>query len=156
MSETRTEKEIIAEAYSDEAAKTWRAPVQGYPQGIPWPVHLEAYDAYAARWSRQPALLDLKGRNCRGGFHVDELDMLIPGWRDRVTYVAKLESRISQLEAQLRSQETGGWQLISTMPNEDGLMVEVKNVGIERWNAARFLRHYEEDNWIRWSWREAK
>jgi hypothetical protein len=48
MSETRTEKEIIAEAYSDEAAKNWRAPVQGYPNGIPWPLHLEAYQATPA------------------------------------------------------------------------------------------------------------
>lgn len=48
MSETRTEKEIIAEAYSDEAAKNWRAPVQGYPNGIPWALHLEAYQATPA------------------------------------------------------------------------------------------------------------
>ena len=99
MSETRTEKQIIDEAYSDEAAKTWRAPVQGYQQGIPWAIHLEAYDAYVKRWSKQTALIDLKGRNCRGGFHVDELDTLVPGWRDRVSYVAKLEARIAEFEA---------------------------------------------------------
>jgi hypothetical protein len=99
MSETRTEKEIIAEAYSEEAAKTWRAPVQRYPDTIPWPIHLEAYAAYVKRWSTQTALIDLKGRHCRGGFGAEELDLLVPGWRDRVSYVGRLEARVSELEA---------------------------------------------------------
>ncbi len=99
MSETRTEKEIIAEAYSDEAAKTWRAPVQRYPDTIPWPIHLEAYAAYVKRWSKQTALIDLKGRGCRGGFGSEELDLLIPGWRDRVSYIGRLEEHIAEMQA---------------------------------------------------------
>ncbi|MBZ5761526.1 hypothetical protein LAV84_18580 [Rhizobium sp. VS19-DR104.2] len=99
MSEQRSEKEIIDEAYGDEAAKIWRAPVQGYPAGIPWPVHLEAYAAYCKRWSKQTALIDLKGRHCRGGFGIAELDELVPGWLDRVSYIGRLEARIAELEA---------------------------------------------------------
>lgn len=90
MSDQRSEKEIITEAYSDEAAKNWRAPVQGYPAGIPWALHLEAYDAYCKKWSKQTALIDMKGRHCRGGFAADELDLFVPGWRERVSYIGRL------------------------------------------------------------------
>ncbi len=59
-----------------------RAPVQGFTAGIPWTMHLEAYDAYAKKWGKQPALIDMEGRGCRGGFGTYELDDFIPGWRD--------------------------------------------------------------------------
>lgn len=73
-----------------------RAPVQGYEAGIPWPVHLEAWDAYAKRYgSRQSAERMAE----RGGFHTNELDQFIPGWRERVSYIATLEARIKELEA---------------------------------------------------------
>lgn len=68
-----------------------RAPVQGYAPGIPWSLHLEAYAAYCKKWAPQPALIDLEGRNCRGGFGVDELDEFVPGWRERADGVAVCE-----------------------------------------------------------------
>jgi hypothetical protein len=74
------------------------APVQGYTPGIPWSLHLEAYDAYCKKWSPQPALIDLEGRNCRGGFHTGELDEFIPGWRNRCDEIARLRARVAQLE----------------------------------------------------------
>lgn len=87
-----------------------RAPVQGYPGGIPWAIHLEAYEVYCKRWGAQPALIDLEGRNCRGGFSTGELDEFIPGWRDRVaefgllkTEVARLRTRVTELEDLLRA-----------------------------------------------------
>lgn len=43
-----------------------------------------------------------------------------------------------------------GWQPISTMPREDGLVVEVRQEKIEKWNAMRFLRHHGDEGW---SWR---
>lgn len=61
---------------------TKRAPVQGFSGGIPWEMHLEAYDAYCKWCGAQPAMIDLEGRGCRGGFHTSELDDFIPGWRD--------------------------------------------------------------------------
>lgn len=61
-----------------------RAPVQGYAPGIPWDMHMEAYAAYCVKYSPQPALIDLEGRHCRGGFATSELDMLTPGWRDEI------------------------------------------------------------------------
>ncbi|MEJ1933875.1 hypothetical protein WDZ92_27065 [Nostoc sp. NIES-2111] len=85
-----------------------RAPVQGYPGGIPWAIHLEAYEVYCKRWGAQPALIDLEGRNCRGGFSTGELDDFIPGWRDRVaefglmkTEVAKLRTRVDDYATEI-------------------------------------------------------
>lgn len=78
-----------------------RAPVQGYPGGIPWAIHLEAYEVYCKRWGAQPALIDLEGRNCRGGFSVGELDDFIPGWRDRVSEFGLLKAEVLALRAEL-------------------------------------------------------
>jgi hypothetical protein len=75
------------------------APVQGYTSGIPWSIHLEAYDAYCKKWSPQPALIDLEGRNCRGGFSVGELDEFVPGWRDRASEIGRLRAEVERLRA---------------------------------------------------------
>lgn len=72
------------------------APVQGYSAGIPWSMHLRAYDAYCKRYGPQQALIDLEGRNCRGGFGVGELDMFIPGWRDELSEIKKLAADLSR------------------------------------------------------------
>ena len=61
-----------------------RAPVQGYAPGIPWALHLEAYEGYCKKWRPQPALIE---GGCRGGFHVDELDEFVPDWRKRAAGV---------------------------------------------------------------------
>lgn len=61
-----------------------RAPVQGYAPGIPWSLHMEAYAVYCKKWGPQPAMIE---GWCRGGFHVDELDELVPGWRERAAGV---------------------------------------------------------------------
>ena len=98
----RTEQQIIAESYSDEARATWKAPVQVGRCGtmyIPWDIHLEAYEAYCKKWSKQTALIDLKGRGCRGGFGTEELDGFVPGWRDRVSAIGKMQVRLAALEA---------------------------------------------------------
>ena len=68
------------------------APVQGYAAGIPWDMHLEAYAAYCKKWSPQPALIT---GWCRGGFHTGELDGFIPGWRERLGTIAKLQAEIA-------------------------------------------------------------
>ena len=72
------------------------APVQGWPQGIPWSLHLEAYAAYCKKWSPQKALIE---GWCRGGFHVDELDEFIPGWRERASEIASLRTQLEQSAA---------------------------------------------------------
>ena len=78
-------------------AREKMAPVQGYPGGIPWAIHLEAYEVYSKKWAPQPALIDLEGRNCRGGFSTRELDEFVPGWRDRVSEFGKMKSIIPVL-----------------------------------------------------------
>ena len=75
-----------------------RAPVQGFSAGIPWSLHLRAYDAYCERHGKQEALIDLEGKNCRGGFHTSELDDFIPGWREELSTT----KRLAELEAAVR------------------------------------------------------
>lgn len=96
--------EAINEALAAPAAEEKRAPVQGYPGGIPWAIHLEAYEVYCKRYGSQQALIDLEGRNCRGGFSTGELDEFIPGWRERVAEFGKLKAEVEQLRAQLAAQ----------------------------------------------------
>ena len=36
-------------------------------------VYMAAYEVYCEIWTPQPALIDLEGKNCRGGFCVNEL-----------------------------------------------------------------------------------
>jgi hypothetical protein len=76
-----------------------RAPVQGYAPGIPWSLHLEAYAAYCKKWAAQPALIDLEGRNCRGGFGVDELDEFVPGWRERADGVSGTDNKTGGMQS---------------------------------------------------------
>jgi hypothetical protein len=70
------------------------APVQGFPPGIPWALHLEAYSAYCKVYPPQLALIDFEGRNCRGGFDVQELDLFIPGWRERISTLNNDEANL--------------------------------------------------------------
>jgi hypothetical protein len=79
-----------------------RAPVQGFRGGIPWSMHLEAYDAYCKKWSKQEALIT---GGCRGGFGTGELDMLIPGWREKLSERAQMVARIVDLTAQVKALE---------------------------------------------------
>jgi hypothetical protein len=83
------------------------APVQGYSAGIPWSLHLRAYDAYCAKYGPQPAMIDLDGRDCRGGFAVSELDEFVPGWRDEISEIGRLKKRIAELEAQAATPPPG-------------------------------------------------
>lgn len=91
---------LTALAWPDGTPKV--APVQKFVQGIPWSIHLEAYNAYCAKWGGQAALIDLDRRGCRGGFGTEELDKLLPGWRERVSERAALLARITHLEARER------------------------------------------------------
>jgi hypothetical protein len=57
------------------------APVQGFSAGIPWKLHLRAWDAYRARGCYGQSAEDIARR---GGFGTEELDMFVPGWREDV------------------------------------------------------------------------
>lgn len=76
-----------------QLAERKMAPVQGYAAGIPWSLHLEAYDAYVKRHGRQQALIE---GGCRGGFGTRELDDFIPGWRERVSEIVKLRAQLAE------------------------------------------------------------
>lgn len=73
------------------------APVQGYSAGIPWAMHLRAYDAYCKMYGEQPALIE---GGCRGGFHDRELDDFIPGWREELLEINQLKTQLAAMTAE--------------------------------------------------------
>lgn len=117
------------------------APVQGYPPGIPWHMHLRAYEAYCKKWGPQPALINLEGRNCRGGFGTGELDEFIPGWRDEVSGYADLKRDAARWRALLAA----GPRMMGTYGldhHEDGTVTRTPDAdyvhaGVELWTGAR-------------------
>lgn len=70
------------------------------PTKISSDITLRAYEVYCHVYSPQPALVDLAGRNCRGGFGIGELIAFLYAypfpkaeWRDRVNEAfAKMEN----------------------------------------------------------------
>jgi hypothetical protein len=85
-----------------DAAKEKIAPVQGFSAGIPWSMHLRAYDAYCKEYGPQQALIDLEGRNCRGGFGTNELDKFIPEWRTELSELAQLKRQLAERDATIK------------------------------------------------------
>lgn len=77
-----------------------KAPVQGYSAGIPWSLHLRAWDAYAKLYGRQQSAERLAER---GGFGTTELDEFVPGWRDEVSEITSLRAENERLRALLGS-----------------------------------------------------
>lgn len=80
-----------------QAQKERMAPVQGFSGGIPWSLHLEAYDVYRKKYGPQQALIE---GWCRGGFGTSELDEFIPGWRERVSEIGRLKAENAEAKAQ--------------------------------------------------------
>ena len=107
MTDTATEamtREQLDKLTDDELARHYAgrwAPVQGYTGGIPWEMHMRAYNVYAKKWSKQRALIDLDGKGCRGGFGVGELDEFIPGWREELSERNADRQQIADLQAQV-------------------------------------------------------
>lgn len=99
---------------ADPMLKT--APVQGYTPGIPWSLHLEAYDVYRKKYGAQHALIE---GWCRGGFGTSELDAFVPNWRAKVSEIGRLRSLVSDLERTLAKHARDAcWQPIATAPKD--------------------------------------
>jgi len=75
-----------------------RAPVQGYSPGIPWSLHIKAWDAYAAKYGRYQSAERMAER---GGFHTNELDVFVPGWRDEVSEITRLQTENARLREEI-------------------------------------------------------
>jgi hypothetical protein len=78
---------------------------------IPWIVAEKAYAAYAARYGQDQSLERLAER---GGFCVEEMDELLPAWRDECDALRLALARIRELEAALSEktallQRVTGW-----------------------------------------------
>lgn len=103
-----------------------RAPVQGYAAGIPWSLHLEAYDAYCKRYGKQQALIE---GWCRGGFGTGELDEYIPGWRDKVSEIGRLKAEVANLRAALshRSTPDQSWHAVGSTEPAVAEVVQIPN-----------------------------
>lgn len=56
-------------------------PSEDAPSHIPWGMAEEAYAVYSRRYGSEQSLERIAER---GGFGPGELDMFIPGWRERV------------------------------------------------------------------------
>lgn len=64
---------------------------QHYPARVAESVYMRAYEVYSEVYGAQEAMIDLEGRNCRGGFGVGELVAFLYAhsfpreeWRKRV------------------------------------------------------------------------
>jgi hypothetical protein len=101
------EQRDALKAENDElrAKKEKIAPVQGYSAGIPWVMHLRAYDAYCKKYGPQEALISLEGRNCRGGFSTSELDVFIPGWREELSELHRLRAALDKATGPVTDEE---------------------------------------------------
>jgi len=91
----------ISDEVKCSKCQTRLAPVQGFSAGIPWQMHLRAYDAYCKLYGKQQALIQ---GWCRGGFSTEELDMFIPGWREEVWLVNDLREQLAAAEAEVKRQ----------------------------------------------------
>jgi len=122
-------RRLLAEALA--AAEERRAPVQGYAAGIPWSMHLRAYDFYCKQYGKQDALIE---GWCRGGFSTGELDMFIPGWREELAVVP-----------------TPKWQPIATAPrNASWMLVRLPNGDVRRAHWAEDLSGSEQPAFRGW------
>lgn len=80
---------------AEEQRRGRRAPVQGYTDGIPWEMHMRAYDAYRKKYGEQRALIE---GACRGGFGTGELDEFIPGWREELSEFHRMRRELAALK----------------------------------------------------------
>lgn len=94
----RGELDAVRQERDDAASTPLIAPVQGYSAGIPWDMHLLAYDAYCREHGKQQSLIE---GSCRGGFGVKELDHFIPGWRAELSIRKQLQTTVESLRADL-------------------------------------------------------
>jgi hypothetical protein len=102
------------------------APVQGYIAGIPWSMHLRAYDVYCKMYGRQQALVE---GGCRGGFGVSELDRFIPGWREELSEIGRLKRELTSAQAEVKKLRTALETLGNDWGNKDEPLVKM----LEQW-----------------------
>lgn len=74
------------------------APMQGYPEPIPWEVHLRIYEGYAKKHGTRQTAARLAER---GGFSTGEGDMFYPTWREHIEWTPRLRAQIELLEEKL-------------------------------------------------------
>jgi hypothetical protein len=64
-----------------------------HPLRIPWELAELAYSVYASRYGRSQSLERLAER---GGFGPNEMDMFVPGWRDKCSRITKIEKALEE------------------------------------------------------------
>jgi hypothetical protein len=80
-------------------------PIQGPTshRRIPWWLAEEAFAVYSSRYGMSQSLERLAER---GGFGAEEMDLFVPGWRDRIDRVKRLEASVAALTERARRVET--------------------------------------------------
>jgi hypothetical protein len=66
------------------------------PMRCPWSVAEKAFGAYASQHGTSQSLRRLAER---GGFGVEEMDILYPAWREETSEIIELRQRVAELEA---------------------------------------------------------
>jgi len=90
------------------------APVQGHSPGIPWSLHVRAWNAYSAKYGKQQSAERIAER---GGFSASELDIFVPGWR-RYDVSEITKARISEVEAERDTLAAGYDRLMGVIYDE--------------------------------------
>ena len=96
-----TKASALLDAIDKHVDANRMAPVQGYSAGIPWTMHLRAYDAYCKMYGKQQAMIE---GWCRGGFSTGELDIFIPGWREEIAEINSVRHRLACMETLYRNE----------------------------------------------------
>lgn len=78
--------------------RSYNRGVPAYPMLIPWSVAELAYSVYASQNGTGQSLVRLGER---GGFGPEEMDELLPGWRERCDTINTLSTTIAELRAQV-------------------------------------------------------
>ena len=95
------------------------------PIKIPWEIAEEAYGAYCREVGNNQSLERIAQR---GGFYWDEMDWLLPGWRQRADLLLRYKEEIKVLDSQnlkLRCAIDSEPELPDSMPDE--IWEKVKN-----------------------------
>ncbi len=98
----------------------------GTPTQIPWPIAVRAYTDYAARYGTEQSVERLAGR---GGFHYGEMDRHLPGWRDEVNELLRVQAECAALraeKAQMQEWLDEKQQFIEYLEASDGRMAITK------------------------------
>lgn len=82
----------------------WKEVSKPFPRQIPWSIAELAYSVYTSKYGSEQSLERLAQR---GGFHHQEMDDLLPDWRERCSEVTHLQAALDLKTRQLEAAVAG-------------------------------------------------